>query len=782
MVRFKYDNDTVYASLFDRNVWVPTFVNLRAAVQGGGWIPCFVHLHQIRPDSLLVSFGCAGTVLASIGVGEDTTGAAWNAGSVYCWATSESSSARVSDMHVFSSSDTASAINVWRAFFSPAYLDNGPVMRIPLMIHNIVYDPPGNASYSTCTFDTTTTTTTSFDWAANSSASLELGFKGSLEMKGGFLGIVEAGSSMDLQATVKAEVHFAYSHSNGTEVSLMKSSSTSSMTEPYESSFIGPARGDVVVYQSFAFRNSMMRRPLMGRFRTATDPKDFVYAVAGGIPLPDSCGPVYYVTVQSLAKDMHGDSASLAFLQREYPFDLNTGKVLASALLPSTDPATGKTTPPRLRKYGEACVVQGNIPVHSSTTRETIVSQDSSFDWGGSLELTTAVWTLAGGYEFTGHAGCDFSVGGGLADGHGSTIEWELRDSDPWDRLKIQPYIDGRFKTICFVVDSENSYTSFPVEANTRPAVSWEYSAVPLCTAYVGQGATVVVNVKNTSPKNILSGLPNSFKFSISAINFPGTFSVYPEDAEIAVGQTVPFTFTFTGAEADSFAQEIRVDCWQPLTNGYSQFNSIKFPLVVRNADVGLVAVIPQDTIVISKGAALSNRFAVKLVNSGKLAGSVISGETAVSDGASASYSTLANPVAPGDTAVLTVTLTGDGLHNAYSVTFWTQLQGEAATKSLHTLVILPAEQVGIAVRQAGGIRELAMQNLGSGRLAVMVPDGDRPQLKLFSISGKLVYSRAFDPGCNTLTLSTLNLPNGYYIVRLQGRRLIQERLVVTRR
>lgn len=783
LVRFKYSNDTIYASHFDKGDWKATFSGLSQSInKDNNWIPYFVHIRQVSPDSLRVSFGAANQELASIMVGEDTVGGNWGAGSAYCWVTSDTTNARVADVHVFSSSDTTGVNNIWRAFFSPEYLDNGPIFRIPMVIHNIIYDPPGSDSYESCTFDSSTSTKYQFDFTTNADLSLEVGLKGSLEVQGGFFGIVELGNSVDYQETIKGEYHYQYDHSHGTEFTFNKSSATTSMIDNVSAEFMGPARGDVVVYQAFAFRTSMMRRPYMSKFRTASDAKDFVYASAGGVPIPDSCGTVYYKPIQTLIKELHNDTASLIMLQKEYPFDLKTGKVLASALDSTVDPTTNSKKGPRLIKFGDTKEIGGNITDHQEFSRSTISDASRKDTWGYALTYTKAMWAMVG-FEFSVSSSSSWSCGFNSSVGKGSTVAYELKDNTSWDVFKITPYTDTRFNTICFLVDSANSYSSFPVEANTNPAVTWEYSVVPPCTAYVGQAATVVVSVKNTSPKNVLSGLPNSFKMSISAVNFPGTFSVYPEDADIAIGQTVPFTFTFTGGNVDSFMQEIRVDCWQPLTNGYSQYNSIKFPMVMRKADVGLVAVLPTDTVYIKKGDALSNAFKVKLVNVGNLDAAVISGETGTSTGATSTYSTITNPVGPGDTTLLTVTLSGDGKQNAYSATFWTQIQGAPETKSLHTLVIVVRDPMDVKKLSSGKIRQLGLRSFGGGRVAVMVPENEHPKLRIFAINGKAVFTASFNPGQSMLDMSTLNLPVGYYVLQLQGKKQdIRQRFIVSKK
>jgi hypothetical protein len=784
LVRFKYANDTIYASHFDNGDWKATFSGLAPAITSDDWIPYFVHIKQVSPDSLRVSFGATNQEIASIMVGEDTTGGSWNAGSAYCWVTSDSTYARVSDVHVFSSADTMGVNNIWRAFFSPEYLDNGPLFRIPMVIHNIIYDPPGSDSYESCTFDTTTSTKYQFDFTTAADLSLEVGIKGSIDTKVGFFGLVQTGTAIDMQATVKGEYHYQYDHSHGTEFTFNNSTATTSLIDNVASEFMGPSRGDVVVYQAFAYRTSMMRRPYMSKFRTASAATDYVYATAGGVPVPDSCGAVYYKPVQTLIKELHDDSASLIALQKEYPFNLKTGKVLATAMDSAIDPITNVKKGPRLVKYEDTKIIGGNITNRKSINRGTTYFSDRKDTWGYGLTATVALWNIVG-FETSVSSSANWSAGYSATSSGAKTLEYELKDNTSWDILKITPYTDTRFNTICFVVDSASSYTSFPVEANTRPAVDWQYSVVPACTAYVGQSATVIVKVTNTSPKAIVTGLPDYFKFTISAINFPGTFSVYPEDAQISIGQTVPFTFTFTGAEADSFLQEIRVDCWQPLTNGYSQYNSIKFPMVIRPADVGLVAVIPTDTVYIEKDAVLSNVFKVKLVNTGKIAATVVSGEVGTSTGTTATYSAITNPVNSGDTTLLTVTLTGDGKHKAYSATFWTQIQGEIATKSQHTVVIVDKGNTSgsYPVIASSVIRDLAMVNCGNRRLKLLVPENEHPKLRIFSINGKSIYAMAFNPGENMLNISMLNLPSGYYVLQLQGaKQVVRQRFIVSKK
>jgi hypothetical protein len=279
----------------------------------------------------------------------------------------------------------------------------------------------------------------------------------------------------------------------------------------------------------------------------------------------------------------------------------------------------------------------------------------------------------------------------------------------------------------------------------------------------------------------VLSGLPNSFKFTISAINFQGTFSVYPEDAEIAVGQTVPFTFTFTGANAGSFMQEIRVDCWQPLTNGFSQYNSIRFPMVMRNADVGLVAVVPQDTFVLPKGTATSHVFNVKLINTGISPATVIFGQDSASAGTTAGFGSITNPVAAKDSALLAITLSGDRTHEYYTLDFWAQIQGDSLTRSLHRLVLRMQDSVGvIQLAKVKVIRELGMRNIGNGRLELQVPQNESPTLRLFTITGQMILSEKLKPGTSILDMRAQRLPGGFYILRLQGKKVLQQKILVS--
>jgi hypothetical protein len=749
---------------------------LSKAISEKSWIPYFIHIRNLSPDSVRVSFGYTNQEMASISF-PCTTGTFMPIPMITCDITSQDTAAELADLHLFSSYDSTGVNGIWAPYFSPSYENVGPVQHIPASIHNILYDPPGNASFSTCIFDTSLVTRWNFNWSANAGGSLELGVKANISA-GIALG-VDLSTSFEKQNTVRAEVHYSYDHNWGGETSISKSTQSSSMIDNSDSALIGPAGGDVVVYQDFAYRDVMMRRPKMNRFRSASIPEDYVYATAGGVPVPDSCGPVYYKPIQTVMRDFSNNPKALAILKDAYPFDLTTGKVRPEMVDSVVDPVSHVKNPPRLQELTGEKEITGNQVITGSETREDIVTSDTTHRWGGSFNYTDAAWVI-GGYELNVYGGCDFAHYRSASDGNGSTISYTLQDNDSWDRLRITPYKDLRYKTICFLVDSANSYTSFPHEANTRSAVSWEIAPVTALSGYVGQTASLKVKVKNTSPKSILPSLPSTFTFTVSAINFPGTFYVVPEAAEIAVGQEVEFNVDFTGSQADSFLQNMKVTCWAKDNFRYMD-QTIQFPMVLSDADVGLVAQALKDTLNVDKSSAVSGLFTVKLQNTGSLPATILFGTDSLSAGATVSFGTLTNPLDASDSTTLAVTLNGDGTRDSYTLHYWTQIEGAPATKSHHTLV-LNVTTTAVLPGMGGEIRELGIAGQGRGLLTLLVPKNEKPVLKIYSVNGQMIYSCKPSAGRSNLDLTSLNLPCGYYIIRMQGTKIVQRKMIVSGR
>jgi hypothetical protein len=755
-------------------------VSLKPVIRSGRWVPYYVRLESVSgiTPTIMVRFGiankeifnttCNGKAIPNANIADDR---AW----FYETDAGYHTTAQVSDVHLFCTSDTVNTAAVlWKKFFSDSSVQ-GPVEHVPMVIHNIIYDPPGKQSYETCLFDTSLVTKFDYNFSVKGGVSLEVGSKSSVGVGDG------VSWNTSWTATAKGETHFAYNSDSSTEISLSTSTATSSMTNENNNLMIGPAFGDVVVYQKYVYGTIMTMRPKMNRFRTATKPQDYVWAI-GVIPLVDSCSTVYYTPVRTLVSDLKNDNVDLAFLQQEYPYDLNTGKLKPSVFLPGRN-QKGDSVGARITPFEGTYSIGGSLWHEGSTTREQLINKDTSGSVGASLTLDGAIWTPGIGAEVILSGGCDFAETMGASTSKGSTVFYHLEDDNPWNIFKVTPYVDKRFSTILFDLDSANSYSSFPYENNTRKAVSWLTASMPACTGYVGQATVVSVKVTNTSPKATLTNLPDAFPFSVSAINFPGTFTVYPEDVWISVGQQQEFTCTFTGASAGTFTQQIRVICHHNDPNNSSTMEEmVSFPMVLKNANVGLVVYADKDTAAVIRGSTPFNTFHVTLTNTGVQAANVIIGADSASVGTTVNYGAISNPIAAGDSTTLAVSLTGDGNHDYYIASFWAQIENEPTTKSHHTLVIAMRDPVGISAhRGAEIIRELGMKNIGGGRLELLVPRNETPSLRLFSVTGALLLSQRPAPGVTVCDLNALHLSNGYYILRMQGaKKTVQQKILIS--
>jgi|GEM_PF-5293012 hypothetical protein len=757
---------------------IPLAATLKPIIESGRWIPYYVRTESIsgsRP-TMLVRFG-VGTMelFMDTCVGKSASGADiandFAAFEVVDGANStRHPDAQVSDIHVFCTSDDINTAAVlWSKFFADSVI-NGPVEHIPMVIHNIIYDPPGKQSYSTCQFDTSLATSFDYSTGMSASASVEVGSKSSVTM-GDF--------STSWTATVKGEVHYANTSDMSSEVSFSSSTLHSSMTNGDDSILIGPAFGDVVVHQKFAYRVQFIKRPRISRFRTAYNPQDYVWATGQCAPLPDSCSTIFYTPIRTLVSSLQNDSVNLSLLQREYPFDLKTGRLRPAVLLPSVNDK-GATVPPRVVASREGTLSVGGAQIHeSSISRDSVAAQDNTKAWGASVTVDVGLWSPIVGEEVTLSGGCDFSETAVSSSSRGSTVAYHLEDDNPWNIFKITPMIDNRFKTVLFVLDTGGSYSSFPFEANTRHAVSWQIGAIAACTCFVGQPVDVAIKVKNTAVA-YQNPFPESFPFSVSAINFPGEFSVSPSDLWIKNGEEQTFTVTFTATKADSFVQQIKLFCINPEPNNGSVMTDLaSFPMVVHNASVGLVARVDKDTAFLATGSQPFNNFHVWLKNVGDQAADIQFGSDSASAGTTVNFSSIANPVDAKDSALLTVSLTGNGSRDVYYASFWTQMAGQSVTRSHHMIVIKMQDPTGAAVLTNRRIRDLSMWGRG-GRLEMFVPASEKPVFKLFSIDGRVVVDKILEPGRTLLDFSAMHLPHGYYIVRLAGSKILQQKVLVT--
>jgi hypothetical protein len=68
----------------------------------------------------------------------------------------------------------------------------------------------------------------------------------------------------------------------------------------------------------------------------------------------------------------------------------------------------------------------------------------------------------------------------------------------------------------------------------------------------------------------------------------------------------------------------------------------------------------------------------------------------------------------------------------------------------------------------------------GNGRLELQVPANESQTLRLFSFDGRMILSLRPTAGRTVLDLRALHLSNGHYILRLQGKKLVQQKILVS--
>jgi hypothetical protein len=748
-------------------------LNLTAANKAGTWIPFWIQFdrsyNKLIIDTGIIRIGIGNVTYDSIKVLNSDIAILSGAEALgFSAAVGE-----ISDINLFCTNDTSiTGSKMFNTFFGDSVVAVDTT-TVPLMIHDIIYDPPGNESYSTVQFDSSIATTFDYGVSTSTSASLEIGIRLSIS-EGVGVSVTEEATS-----TLKGEAHFSWDSTTSNQVALSTTTSTSSMVNEDDAAYIGPTFGDVLVYQSYVYATLMAKRPIMSKFRTASKAQDFVWAVYGCIPLTDKCSAVYYKPIKTVLADLKNDSSGRAFLQKEYPYNLTTGKLMDSVLLSSKD-SKGNYLPPRVERNDTGSVISGGLPIENSTTREHILSTNTNYSWGVSLTSETAIWAGAG-FDLTISQGVDGSLTYGKTTSGSSTIGWHFQDNTVWDTYKIYTYRDNRFKTILFVVDSANSYTSFPYEkANSKAAVTWKVDSIHAVSGFVGQETVVKINVKNTSPRGILTALPDSFQFSVSPINFPGTMTVYPENGWIKTNDSMDFTCTFVGADTGTFAQSMQIICYHP-TNGSTMTETKSFPMTLKTADMGLYVSIAQDTALLSSDSTIFHTFSIKLINKGSLSGNIVFGADSASAGTTVNYGSFTNPVASGDTANLSISLTGNGTKKYYTAWFWTEIEGEASTLTHHCVVINASSSGILKNRTCTVIRELGMASMGKGRLELMVPDNESPTLRLFSINGNSILTMNPKAGRTVINMNDLHLSNGFYIIRMQGKnKMIQQKMIMS--
>ena len=93
----------------------------------------------------------------------------------------------------------------------------------------------------------------------------------------------------------------------------------------------------------------------------------------------------------------------------------------------------------------------------------------------------------------------------------------------------------------------------------------------------------------------------------------------------------------------------------------------------------------------------------------------------------------------------------------------------------------ITADQPTVTITShSGAIRELGMVTRGTGRFELTIPKDEHPTLKLFSVDGRTILSQNPGPGTSILDVGALRLPNGLFILRLQGKKLVQQKIMVS--
>lgn len=612
---------------------------------------------------------------------------------------------------------------VWEPVADEACTDT---MVIPLVVHQILYDPPGDGSVSTLTRSNTITNRVTVQENYQWGGSVFAGYEENISAGIGVVSFDAGG--WDVEFRVKGDFDIGHYQNFVTTLSLNQQFSTS--VDDGLPSCIGPGRGDIVLYQSQTLERKLYRRPLIGIFTPSSDSCYAFFLMHR--ELPDTSSRLRLSRISDLLESLKEDSAAKEILLHEYAIDPATGKARSDLL------ASGR----RLARLNNNWNFSGNIPVTSTETRGGTYESAGTFKWavGASIAVKLKLLGRKGGID--GYFEYGRETGSGSSADSSLTISYTLADNESWDNFSVNVYYDSLQRTYLFEVDSTNSYASFPYEdAYARRSVDLEVvGADTLKTGLMGEMLSYNIEISNVSPPAVL-GLPSPLTIQSEVVNFPYQINLLPQEFNLARDAAGSVTVQLSSPDSGTFNSIVRFTLMHPAGGNGSVALDIPLQAVFQKAQYGIYVECQENTFTIEAAASsVTHSFPITLKNIGETPVTIETNISSVSEGVTYQLGGFSNPVASGETRTISVALTGTGYYYPFTATFWAKIQGdESSYREILLSIDTSSGQAQIVTPTARKPRQLEI-SAGYRGVAVYVPGTVPASVSLFTMSGRCIY------------------------------------------
>lgn len=612
------------------------------------------------------------------------------------------------------------------------YMKWGPVeeagcmdtVLIPIIVHQILYDPPGDGSVSVLMKGNTITNKLNvkddFLWGG----SAFVGYEATIG--------VDVGISLDIggwdaEFSVKGDFNSSTYQSFISNISVNEEYSTS--VDGSLVSCIGPGRGDIIIYQAQKLQRTLYRRPLIGTFGNEHD-SCYTYYLKHNILLDDSCR-LRISRIGDLLESLKNDSAATAILRSEYAIDPLTGRVRRDLI------ESGR----RLAKLDKNWNFSGNIPITSTETRSGSYESQSFFRSavGTSASLKLLLMGRKAGaeahFEYGRETGADFNLDSSL------TISYTLSDNESWDNFSVDVYYDSLFRVYVFDVDSTDSYSSFPFENNySKRALDLKVvSADTADSGFAGGMLSYDVNVLYESNPAVM-GLPDPVTVTAKIINFAYQSIVTPQEFNIGKNEMGGVKVKLSSPDTGTYNCILRLSLIHPGGDGSMELD---IPLEARfkKAQYGIYAGCEENTFIVDeKTSPVSHTFQIELKNVGETSVNIETGVSSVSQGVTYQTGKFSNPVASGQTRNISVALVGTGNNFPFTATFWVKIEDDDSSYREIILTIDTSEVTGIVGKDPILQSKKLQICPRRGGIEIYVPGKDPATVRIFSMSGRCIF------------------------------------------
>jgi hypothetical protein len=630
----------------------------------------------------------------------------------------------------------------------------------PTYVHQILYDPPGDGSSASMSDNEVLTSKISCTIGGDVSVTAVFGVEREFQFDPWGIG-GKSGFSFELSATAKA----AYVHGSEWSTTFSTGSMLSTSVDAFSSARIGPGGGDVVVYQPLKFERKMYRRPRLGGGLTGDSDSSFIYYILH-TPVPDTMNYVRVVRMEELLRELEDDTAALTVLREESAIDQATGRIRPECI------ESG-----RVVKLDDNWDFSGNAPVKNSQTEKTGFTETHKLTVGLSVDMKMKMQVSGISTGTNLHVG--FSAGGGTSGSveDSRTVAYTLSDDESWDNFAVAVYLDKRFGTYIFQVDSAKSYSSFPIEQKySRAAADFTMDVADRqLSDLAGNDLEYVVTVCNTSSK-----LSEEVTFTAEVMNFPHDAAIFPNEADVAPGDSAEFTVTLNSGKSGAFPAQIRVTMTGPGSKK-TLTKEETVQAIFTDAAAGLSAECGDPYALVSgEDPDAQHTFTIDLINLSDKKTTIETGISVASQGVTYQIGSFSNPVPSGADRKVSIAVTGEGDYYPYTLTFWSQLEGNEDSYKEITLTIGTDSSAAVhTVRRKPFVRPLDVCYRPGAGLFFSAPGNAPAIVELFAPTGRLLFRREFT-GAGSYGRGGVG--SGLYIGRVrQAGKLMQRCIRITR-